>query len=71
MKDLDSIVDNWETIHSQEFPKAGTQYLGTRNNFFDGFEEYKVDLRKKSVSFEIEAKLEQLKEAKEALPWEN
>ena len=70
-QDVDKLVDNWEVSHNQPFPKAGSYYQGTKHNFFDNYEEYRADVRKKSVSFEIEAKLEQLKEEQEALPWEN
>ena len=70
MVDVDQVVDTWEAGHSQSFPKAGTYYQGLKENFFGGFEEYRKDVRKKSVSFEIEAKLEQLKADAEALPWE-
>lgn len=71
MTNVDSIVDNWETTHFQSFPKAGSYYQGTKTNFFGGFDDYRTDVRKKSVSFEIEDKLTQLKEEQEALPWEN
>ena len=70
MLDVDQLVDTWETSHYQSFPKAGTYYQGKKENFFGGFEDYRADVRKKSVSFEIEAKLEQLKEDAKALPWE-
>ena len=53
----DKLVDNWEVSHNQSFPKAGSYYQGTKHNFFDNYEEYRADIRKKSVSFEIEAKL--------------
>ena len=70
MLDVDQMVDTWEGNHYQSFPRAGTYYQGLKENFFGGFEDYRADVHKKSVSFEIEDKLEQLQEEHRALPWE-
>ena len=71
MKDLNVVVDAFEVTHSQTFPKSGGHYQGNPWNFFEGFDRYRTDVREVSVAHEIEAKLEQLKEDAEALPWEN
>lgn len=70
MINLDQVVDDFEVSHSQTFPKSGGHYQGNPWNFFEGFEEYRVDVRNKSFAFDIETKLEQLQEEHRALPWE-
>jgi hypothetical protein len=67
---LDQIVDTYEKDHGQEFPKAGCAYTGNPWNFYLDFGDYKTDLEKLSTKQKIELKLEQLKEDKDALPWE-
>ena len=69
MTDLDKVVDNFEVSHSQTFPKSGGHYQGNPWNFFEGFDKYRTDIRNRSLS-SIEDKLEHLKEAAKALPWE-
>jgi len=64
MKNLDSLVDNYEVRFNREVPKSGTSYCGNYSNFYDGFNKYRNDIYDSSVTNQIETKLEQIALAK-------
>ena len=66
MIDIEMDLDRQDAKGVRNAP--GTAFAGNKDNFYQGFNEYKRDLR--NLHNRIQDKLEQIKEAHKELPWE-